>query len=72
MNRPLTAAQERALAKLRALPPGAWASPYELRESIPTLEGLVDRKYAVQCATRDWFFSPRTALKYQASEKEQP
>ena len=55
----LTKAQERAKAKLT----DEWQCPYEIKESIPTLEGLVSRKVAVM--KRDQLggmYSPRTSI----------
>jgi len=58
----LTKAQERAKAKLT----NEWLTPYDLQESIPTLEGLVRRGDAVM--NREMLgsmFSPRTALSFK-------
>lgn len=59
----ITAAQERALAKLDHR---EWQCAYELGERLSTLEGLVARKLAI--TRRDQLgvmYSPRTAIEFK-------
>ena len=61
----LTKAQERARTKLTH----SWQCAYTLQESIPTLEGLVNRGIAVmQRDERSIMVSPRIALSFKLKE----
>ena len=58
----LTKSQERAKWKLTR----EWQTPYDLKESIPTLDGLLNRGIAERrFATMGVGFSPRNSIYYR-------
>lgn len=58
----LTKTQERALSKLTY----EWQCAYELKEGLPTLEGLVAKKAAIMKRdTLGALYSPRTGISFK-------
>ena len=57
----LSSVQKRTLRKLT----NKWQSPYELSESIGTLDSLVSKHLAIRKYEQGYLFFPRSAIMYR-------
>lgn len=62
-----TKAQQRALAKLT----NEWQSAYQLKETIPTLEGLFRRGLAEQLLDKGYLMMPHNQIKFRLKPSEE-